>query len=131
MFNETRSLDFYVHSEACRDVPGPSIMPVTSSILSSLVTTRIPSDGLFWSSANSRISRRITAGVTDYGGRMNINKNSMLHCKLNSIPFCVVDLGVLGNRREMRLRKNVFVQVEVELGVDQRLPAAGAEVISH
>ena len=46
--------------------PGPSIIPVTSSMLSSFVTTRIPSGGFVLSSLSSFISRRNTAGVTDY-----------------------------------------------------------------
>lgn len=45
-------------------VPGPSMIPVTSSILSSFVTTRIPSGGFVLSSLSSFISRRNTAGVT-------------------------------------------------------------------
>ena len=44
--------------------PGPSMIPVTSSILSSFVTTRIPSSGFVLSSLSSFISRRNTAGVT-------------------------------------------------------------------
>ena len=44
--------------------PGPSIIPVTSSILSSFVTTRIPSGGFVLSSLSSFISLRNTAGVT-------------------------------------------------------------------
>jgi len=40
------------------------MIPVTSSMLSSLVTTRMPSGGEFLSSTSSRIKRRITAGVT-------------------------------------------------------------------
>lgn len=42
------------------------MIPVTSSMLSSLLTTRIPSGGLVWSSPSSRMMRRMTAGVTDY-----------------------------------------------------------------
>jgi hypothetical protein len=47
------------------DPPGPCIIPVTSSIFSSLVTTRMPSGGFFLSSASSRINLRVTAGDTD------------------------------------------------------------------
>ena len=46
------------------DAPGPSIIPVTSSISSSLVWTRMPSGGLFSSSLSSRMTRRNTAGET-------------------------------------------------------------------
>lgn len=52
--------------------PGPSIIPVMSRIFSSLVTIRIPSGGLFFSSEISRIKRRMVAGVKDYETRTNI-----------------------------------------------------------
>lgn len=42
------------------------MIPVTSSMLSSFVTTRIPSGGLVLSALSSFISRRNTAGVTDF-----------------------------------------------------------------
>jgi hypothetical protein len=44
---------------------GPSTIPVRSSIFSSLVTTRMPSGGLFFNSVISRIKRRMVAGVRD------------------------------------------------------------------
>lgn len=47
------------------NLPGPSIMPITSRILSSLVCTRIPSGGDFLSSDSSLIRRRRAAGETD------------------------------------------------------------------
>jgi hypothetical protein len=42
------------------------MIPVTSNMLSSLVTTRMPSGGLVRSSFNSFMIRRNTAGVTDW-----------------------------------------------------------------
>ena len=49
-------------------------MPVTSNILSSLTTTRMPSGGLVRSSLSSRIRRRRTAGETDYKNYINEHK---------------------------------------------------------
>ena len=57
------------HTEEKKNSPGPSIIPVTSNISSSLVCTRIPSGGLFFRSFNSRMTRRITWGDVDCPGR--------------------------------------------------------------
>lgn len=51
-----------VHNHA----PGPWTIPVTSNMLSSLTTTRIPSGGFVRSSFSSRIKRRRTAGAGVY-----------------------------------------------------------------
>lgn len=70
-------------------LPGPSIIPVTSRIFSSLVTIRIPSGGLFFSSEISRIKRRMVAGVTDYDTRKQVSMSWVVAVKLQrDIPYC-------------------------------------------
>jgi hypothetical protein len=62
---DIRGFKLWTRISVCSDSPGPSTMPVRSSIFSSLVTTRMPSGGLFFNSVISRIKRRMVAGVRD------------------------------------------------------------------
>lgn len=54
--------------------PGPSMMPVRSSMLSSFTTTRMPSGGSVRSWFNSRMSRRMTRGDTDWRRQFKLEK---------------------------------------------------------
>lgn len=105
--------------------PGPSMTPVTSSMLSSFVMTRIPSGGFVLSSLSSFISRRNTAGITDFWGPMEYQHVMHIQLSVFRRPTMRIEQsggregGVEGGTRGMSA-ENVLGELEpsAPLGID-------------